>query len=178
MLRLLVGGLVGGLILFFWQFLSWNMLNVHGENLQYTPHQQEVLDCLSAHLEDGEYMIPAKPPEMSQAEFHEMGEQFIGKPWASINYHKSFAVDMPMNLARGFTADFLAAFLLCWVLLKIPHISYLNVVLCCLAVGMINYLTGPYISHVWFETSSIGSLVDNLVSWGVIGLFWGWWLRR
>ncbi len=176
--RLLVGGLVGGLILFIWQFLSWSMLNVHAENFKYSENEQAVIDCLSANLKSGEYFIPGNPPGASSEELTKIRKNAIGKPWAKINYREQYNVNMGLNMARGFVVDFLAALLLCWILLKIPNISFGDVVIGSLAVGLIGYFTGPYISHVWFESSSIGDLIDAVVSWGIVGIFLGWWLRR
>jgi len=176
--RLLIGGLVGGLILFIWQFLSWSMLNVHAKNFTYSPNEQAVIDCLSANLSDGEYFIPGNPPGATAEQMAANQENAIGKPWAKINYRSSFEMNMGMNMARGFVVDFLAALLLCWLLIKIPNLSFQDVLFGSLAVGIISYLTGPYINHVWFESSSIGDLIDAVVSWGLVGAFLGWWLRR
>lgn len=46
------------------------------------------------------------------------------------------------------------------------------------AIGIIGYLTIPYLYSIWFETNSLGHLVDALVSWGLVGAWLGWWLPR
>jgi len=178
MKKLIIGGLVGGLILFLWQFLSWSILNVHAANFGYTSNEKAVIDCLSANLKDGEYYIPGMPPGTSAEDHAKIQENAVGKPWARINYRSSFDVNMGMNMTRGFIVDFLAALFLCWILLKIPNVSFTDILLSSLGVGLIGYLTGPYINHIWFESSSIGDLIDAVVSWGITGAFLGWWLRR
>jgi len=45
-------------------------------------------------------------------------------------------------------------------------------------VGLIGYLTIPYLNSIWFETNSIGHLIDAFVSWGLVGIWLGWWLPR
>ena len=47
-----------------------------------------------------------------------------------------------------------------------------------LAVGFTGYLTIPYLNSVWFEASSIGSLIDTVAQWGLLGVWLGWWLNR
>jgi hypothetical protein len=47
-----------------------------------------------------------------------------------------------------------------------------------IAVGIIGYLTIPYLNTIWFETSSMGYLVDALVQWGLVGVWLGWYLPR
>jgi len=179
MTRLLVGGLVGGLILFFWQFLSWSMLNVHGENFTYTPNEKAIMECLNANLsEGGEYFIPGMPPGMSSEEHMQLQMEAAGKPWAKINYRKSFSDNMVPNMIKGFLANLLTALLVCWILMKIPNLSFLNIVTYATAMGLMGFLTIPLINSFWFETSCIGDLVDAVVPWALIGVFLGWWLRR
>ena len=40
--------LIGGTILFFWQFLSHAALNLHADAQQYTQVQSEILDAIAA----------------------------------------------------------------------------------------------------------------------------------
>ena len=62
MKKLIIGALVGGLILFFWQFLTFGPLNIHASANMHTANQDAILECLSANLsEDGTYFIPRLP---------------------------------------------------------------------------------------------------------------------
>ncbi|NCZ95460.1 MAG: hypothetical protein EBZ16_08065 [Flavobacteriia bacterium] len=55
--------LIGGTILFFWQFLSHAALNLHADAQQYTPVQSEILDAIAAAgLEPGQYMLGQPGP--------------------------------------------------------------------------------------------------------------------
>lgn len=178
MKKMLIGALVGGIILFIWQFLSWSMLNVHGANNQYTDKQDEILQVLSENLEDGMYFVPTVPKGTSQEEYREAMKEFDGKPWAQINYHSSFGNNMTMNMIRGFVIDFLSVFLLCWILLKFANLTFTNALLSSLAVGFIGYLTVNYLNSIWYEQSTLGDLVDVVVGWGLTGAWLGWYLRR
>lgn len=61
--KMIVGALVGGLLVFIWQFLSWTMLNMHGSQQKYTPNQDSILNFLSTQLtEDGTYFLPNAAP--------------------------------------------------------------------------------------------------------------------
>jgi hypothetical protein len=178
MKKMFIGALVGGLILFIWQFLSWSVLNVHGANAQYTEQQEEILGVLSEHLEDGSYFLPGVPKGTSQEEAQRAMEEFTGKPWAQINYHSSFGNNMILNLVRGFAVDFLAVLFLCWILLKFGNLTFSNALLSSLAVGFIGYLTVNYLNSIWYQQSTIGDLVDVVVGWGLTGSWLGWWMKR
>ncbi len=178
MKKQLIASLVGGLILFFWQFLSWSMLNVHAAEFQYSANQDRVLEALSQNLEEGHYFMPGVPPGSSPEAEQAAMENSMGKPWAMVSYHKSMDMSMGMNMFRGFMVDWLAAFLLVWLLLKFAQLDFRTCLFAALAVGAIGYLSISYLNSVWFESNSIGHLIDTVVQWGLVGVWLGWYLNR
>jgi len=174
----LIAALVGALIIFIWQFLSWSLLNVHGAETAYTPNQEKILEFLSQNMEDGEYFLPNAAPGASSQEEQTVMENAIGKPWAQISYHSKMEMSMPLNLIRGFLIDFVAAWLLVWMLLKFANLDFKTTLLATLAVGFIGYLAYPYLNSIWFERSTLGYLVDLVVQWGLLGSWLGWYLNK
>ncbi|WP_236973472.1 hypothetical protein [Membranihabitans maritimus] len=102
----------------------------------------------------------------------------IGQPWAVVQYHESLSSNMGINMFRGFVVDFLAVLLLCWILVKIPDISASQIIITSVSVGLIGFLTVTYLNSIWFETPTVGSLIDAIVQWGICGVWLSWWLRR
>ncbi|MBK8968542.1 MAG: hypothetical protein R3D58_11590 [Saprospiraceae bacterium] len=178
MKKQLIASLVGGLILFLWQFLSWSLLNVHASEFQYTANQDQIMENLAQHLEEGNYYLPGIPPGTPQEEHQAIMDGNIGKPWATISYHKSMEMNMGMNMLRALVADILAAFFLVWLLMKFAALDLKTAVLAALALGGASYITTSYLSSIWFESSSIGYLIDTVVQWGLVGVWLGWWLPR
>jgi hypothetical protein len=178
MKKLLIGALIGGILLFFWQFLSNVVLNIHRPMQSYTAKQAEVLKYLSDNLEPGFYSLPNIPDGAPMAENEKLMTESNGKPWAQVQLHKSLDTQMGGKLARSFITDILAVLLLCWVLLKISNINFMNIFLCCLAIGLLSYLTTFYSNSIWFETISMPDLVDAIVGWGLVGAWLGWWMSR
>lgn len=179
MKKQLLAALVGGLILFVWQFLSWGMMLVHADAFRYTPNQDSLLAALEQHLgEEGNYMLPNVAPETPPEDHQRLMEGYIGKPWATISYHKSMDMSMGMNMFRGFAIDLIAVFLLTWLLLKFAQLNFSTCLKASLAVGFIGYLTINYLNSIWFESGSIGHLIDAVVQWGLVGAWLGWWLNR
>lgn len=175
MKKMVIGTLVGGLILWFWQFLSWGLINIHGSQLQYTDQEQALLDCMAAtNLPEGQYFIPNRPPGVDQKEYQEVWkEKHQGKPWARIQYmHKSENTNA-MNMIRGIVIDLLAAFLFCYVLLGDPELTSGKVFSTALIIGVIAYLTIPYLNAIWFKSTSLPDLLDAIVPWALIGLVLG-----
>ncbi len=178
MKKLIIAALVGGLILFIWQFLSWAMLNLHAAEYQYTADQDEILELLSDKLEDGSYFLPTVPPESPSSASQEMMENNIGKPWAQIHYHSALTNNMGLNMARGLVANILAALILAWFLMKISNNDMKTTVLISIGVGIIGYLTIHYSEAIWFETGNMADLIDSVVQWALCGAWLGWWLNR
>ncbi len=174
MKKILISGLVGGVILLIWQTLSWTALDIHGEMQAYTPNQDAVMEFLGENLEEGFYYMPNVVPGSNENPM----EAFEGKPWAQVYYHNAYSADMGTNMARGFAVNFLAVLLLAWVLLKMDMPSFSTILTASIAVGFIGYLTVTYTNSIWFETKTMGDLVDTLVSWALVGLWLGWWLRK
>jgi hypothetical protein len=172
----LIGALVASIILFMWQFLSWALLNIHGSEMSYTPNQDAIMEVLSANLEEGQYYMPRLPDTASNEEQQAAMEAALGKPWAIVSYHASMSNDMGMNMLRGWVIDFVAAFLLCWLLLQMANLDFKTCLLASLAVGLIGYFTIDYLNSIWFDSNSLASLLDAVVQWGICGAWLGWWL--
>ncbi len=178
MKKTIFGVLVGALILFIWQFISWGAVNLHSDMQQHTPKQTEILKYLGDNLEEGFYMLPVSPPGTSSEDMQKQMEESNGKPWAQIYYHKAMDTSMGMNLIRGFVVDLLAVFLLVFILQKMGNASFQTIILSSLSVGLIGYLSVTYVNAIWFQTKTLADLLDAVASWGLIGLWLGYWLRR
>lgn len=172
----LIAALVAAVILFFWQFLSWAALDLHQAEIQYAPNQDAILQALGEHLEPGHYFLPQPPPGASAEEMKTFQTESVGKPWARVSYHAAMDADMSMNMLRGFVVDLLAAFLLIWILGKMQNLDLQTTVLSSLFVGLTGYLTIAYLNSAWFETPSLGYLIDSVIQWGLVGLWLGWFL--
>jgi len=178
-MKKIIGTLVGALILFIWQFLSYGPLNVHTKQMDYTPAQDELLAAIEkSGIPPGEYFLPRTPIDMPSAVAHKARAKTVGKPWAMIQYHSELKDQMVPNLIRGFVIDFLAVYILCWILLQFADLSVSRAIMTSVGAGLIGYFTINYLNHIWFETTSLPYLLDAIVPWTAIGAWLGWWLRR
>ncbi len=179
MKKQIIATVVAAIIIFIWQFLSWSVLQVHKAEFQHTEHQDAIMEALSQfNLKDGSYYMPNVAPGASMEEEQAFMEQQMGKPWAMLEYHNAMEANMGMNMFRGFVTDLVAAFLLIWLLMKMQNLTLSTTFLSSLAVGAIAYLTIPYLNSIWFETNTIGYVIDMVVQWGLVGLWLGWFLTR
>jgi hypothetical protein len=176
----LIGSLVGGILIFIWQTLSWAMLNLHHASQEYTPKQDSIMSYLNSQFSgDGDYLMPSYPAGTSREEMEKTMDQNKGKPWAQIQYHKALDVNMGSNIIRGLIVDIIMVALLCWILMKISVRKFSTIFIACLLTGIIVFINSPYTIHIWYPKADIMiHLADALVSWGLCGIWLGWWLSR
>ena len=182
MKKMIIGALVGGILLFCWQFLTWGLLNLHEAQQKYTPKQDSILTYLGTQFsEDGAFMMPLCAPGTPRDEMEKKMKAFEGKPWATVIYHKSMPGmnKMFMNMGRSLLVNIFVVWLLCWLIGKINAPSFGTVFLCTLGTGIIIFLYSPYTMHIWYGSFDLmAHLIDTFVAWGVVGLWLGWWLTR
>ena len=180
MRKILIGALVGGVILFICQSISWMVLDLHAKANQYTPQQTEIMDFLNKQLtEDGEYFLPNHPESATMEEAMAAMDASKGKPWMTISYHKSMDTNMTLNMVRGLIVNIVAVALLCWILIRINLPTFNIILIATLFTGLIVFLNAPYTQHIWYESFDIWAhFADAVVGWGVVGLWLGYWIRR
>jgi len=180
MKKLLIGAIVGGILIFLWQFLSWGVLNLHKSMQSYTPKQDSVMNYLNTQFsEDGFYFMPNHKPDATHEEMENCMKESEGKPWVQLYYHKTMNMSMTNNMVRGLVVDILTVALLCWILMRFGTQSFLALLFGSLFAGLIGFLNIAYTNHIWFQTSDLmAHFTDALLSWGLCGVWLGWWLRR
>lgn len=179
MKKWVIGSLVGAIIVFVWQFLSWSVLPVHDKTAKYTDKQDAVMAAITANITDeGMYMMPSAPTKKEQ---QDMMKSMEGKPWATVIYHKAMDTDMTMMMIRGFLVDLFLVISLIYVLTRggtpIARRAFSGAV----ALGLFAFIWTDYTGHIWFQLPwhmITGDLIDSLVAWGLCGIWIGWWLNR
>jgi hypothetical protein len=180
MKKMIVGALVGGLLIFIWQFLSWTILDLHRPAYQHTPKQDSILQYLSTQFStDGQYMLPSCPAGATHEQMETAMKAAEGKPRAIVDYHSVAKSDMTAGIVRGLVSTIVMVGLLCWILLLIPAPSFGTIFLATLFTGLIVFINAPYTMFIWFETPGImAHLKDAIASWGLCGIWLGWYFRK
>ncbi len=182
MKKWLIGSLVGALLVFVWQFLSWTVLHFHYSESKYTPTQDSILRNLSSNLkEGGVYMMPTVPPGSSMETEQEVRKKANGNPMAMVTYVTSFDNSMTMPMIRGYLINLFLVFSFIYIISRGSMPSGMRIFAAAIALGFFSWLWGPYMSHNWMQLpleATHGNLIDDLVAWGLVGIWLGWWLNR
>ena len=180
MKKQLIASLVGGIIIFFWQFLSNAALDLHRPAQQYTSKQDSILSFLQTQLEPGRYFLPTTPVGASSEEQQALMNKMDGKAWAIIDYQSSWSnADMTMNMIRGLLTDILIVFLFIWIITRNGTPSFGNIFLASVLTGFIAFLNFPYAYFIWYKSPGVWSdFMDGIVAWAGVGVWLGWYLNR
>jgi hypothetical protein len=180
MKKWIIGALVGGILTFAWQTISWTMLDLHRNAQQYTPKQDSILQFLGTQFtESGDYFLPNLPAGASAEENEKLMAASTGKPWAKISYHTSWEANMTANIIRGLLVNIMMVAFMVWILSKMNAPSFSTILISCLFAGLIGFINFPYASYIWYQGGGIrADLMDALVQWGLAGIWLGWWLNR
>lgn len=171
MKKTLLFALLGGIILFAWQFLSWAMPNFHQKAQQYTPLQDEVLKALEdSGLEEGMYVLGQPDPGLSKEAYTEAMKNYEGKPWAVLNYLDKNDSSMAMNMIRGFIMMMLVSLLFFWMVRQQKDPTLMKRIFLGLGVGLIGFMFIPYAYFIWFKAPDIWAyLLDGIAPWVILG---------
>ena len=163
--------LLGAVIIFLWQFISFALVNLHQSSMEYTTAQEEILQALEASgLQEGMYFLGQPDPSLSPDERDIESKKFAGKPFAIINYQKSMSMDMVMPMIRGFLVAFVISWLLFWIFLQQKDPSLKNRMILALSVGLIGFFFTPYTNFIWFKNPDIFAyFADGIVPWIFLG---------
>jgi hypothetical protein len=176
MKKLLIGAIVGGILLFLWQFLSWTVLNLHGNAYQYTDKQDAIMSFLSTQLDkEGQYHLPGLPADASREQHEALMKSMEGKPWALIQYHQSWKMSMGSNMIRGLIVDMLIVGFFCALISRMNSLNFIAIVISALFVGMIVFFNVPYTNHIWYQGFDLMAyFYDSIIGWFLVGIWLGW----
>jgi hypothetical protein len=176
----LIASLVGGLIIFLWQFLSFAAVNLHEPAQGRTEKQEVIMNFLNSQgLSEGGYYMPMPAKGSSRDEWEANMKANEGKPWALLQYHSKLENTMGMNMVRGYLTDVVIVFLFCWLIGQMRNRSFRNILIAALITGGIVFLNSAYTGSIWYQFFDVWAhLADAVVSWGLVGVWLGWWMNR
>ena len=166
--RILLAGVLGGVALFVWGFVSHVLLGLGDAGIQPLPQAQMVQQSLSAVKEAGFYFFPSgeKPGTLRPEQ--------EGGPYAIVIYHPNGAsAAMGGHLTKEFILDVFVALLAGCLLAYAPGLSFGGRVGMVFVAGVIAGTFNHIQSWNWYgfpEKYTIASIADNLIGFLIIGL--------
>ena len=178
---LMLGGLLGGLVLFVWGAISYMALPWHRMALEKFTDEAVVAQTLTANASvSGMYILPnphKHEPGLTDAQRQAAEDDGMKRmmqgPFMFASVSLGGTHDMGQALLLNVLSDILAAALVAWLLLQTANLSYWCrvgfVVVVALTTGVVAHV--PY--WIWWRFSTSFTLVefaDLLIGWFLAGL--------
>ncbi len=178
MKKIIIGGLVGGIILFVWSFLAWVVLPLHTPSMHKIPNEDAVMSMLKQSLPDkAVYLFPHGPgmtPDQSAQ--NAWAEKMKQGPTGMIIFNPNGTDPMmPGQMLVGFVLDLLSALLVAWLLTRSTALgsSFAGRVAFCGMFGIFAMLFDYLMMWNWMGYPgdfTVGLILDGIIAWLLAGL--------
>ncbi|MEP7234079.1 MAG: hypothetical protein ABI778_02170 [Ignavibacteriota bacterium] len=180
MLRTLLAGFLGAIVLMIWGFLSWAVLPFHGSTTQTLPNEDAVTATLkSGNVESGTYRIPGMGKDAASKKV-EM-EKMTAGPIAWIHYQREGYGEMDvMYMIKGFLVCLFSCILAASLLGKLSWSlasKYGARVGFVILLGLFLAVAGHLNDWAWlgYSTSfSLNMIADDIIGWSLAGCVIAW----
>jgi hypothetical protein len=184
MKKILIASVVGAVILFAWQALSWMVTPFHLHTFRHTPAQDSIIAVLNnSGLTTGVYQLPSVDNTNVSgfdADYHKKSEELmnasVGHPAATIFYVGSVHAMHAAPMLKGFLYDLIALFCAC-MLLSLAYQSDASFFMrwwMVMLIAIIYVMQGPMMGHNWMWQPwhyTKGFIWDAFIGWGLAGLW-------
>ncbi len=176
MKRILVPGIVGGIVMFIWGAVSHMALPIGEMGIQSLPNEEPVVAAMKQSIPAaGLYMFPgmASHNEMSKEEQAAWEAKYKAGPTGLLVYHPGGEQAMPpMMLVKELLSNIACALIVAMVLSKVGG-TYGSRVVTVALLGLFAWLSVSASQWIWYRfpaAFSIGELIGQVVGWGLAGL--------
>lgn len=186
-MRVLLAGLIGGIVLFLWGAVAHMALPIGEMGMKVASNQEAALAALEASATPGAgvYMLPGmSPEEWSNEEARKaFADRAKAAPYAFVIYQPGgnpVNVSMGPSLVKQFVGDTLVALLVAWLMSLAPF-AFGRRVLIGTVVGIASWLaiSVPYWNWYMFPTDfTLGTLLDVGLGLLIASVPMAWWLGR
>ncbi len=183
MKNIIIGGVVGGIILFFWGWMAWAVLPLHKASLRPIENEERVVEVLSTNLGvRGVYIYPGMPVEgdVSAEEQHSAREEWTKKfqhgPIGMIIYDPRGSDPlMASQMMSGFVIDLVSALLAVWLLSRSTAFSasFISRVAYCGVLGILISVFSHLSNWNWLgfpPDYTTAMFTDTVIGWLLAGL--------
>ena len=185
-MRILMAGLIGGLVMFMWGAVSHMLLPIGEMGMKVPTEQASTIAALAPGTQGaGVYMYPspAKEDWNDAAKMKAFAESAKGQPYAFVVYQPGgnpVNQSMTPSLVKQWGSDTLGAIIVAWVL-ALGAFGLGKRVLIAGALGLFAWvaISVPFWNWYMFPTDfTIGTLLEQVIGWLLSGSAIAWWLGR
>jgi hypothetical protein len=177
MKKILLAGVVGGLLMFIWSAVAWMAIPLHTDTISTIANEDSVITAMKTGMDrKSVYMFPARPKSGDQSVIDAWKKKFNQGPIGMVVYSPTGASDVMLGeMGIGLLDSILTAMLAAWLLSRSTAAKsgfFARVTFCgtlglfiCLAVHVANWNWMMY--PVNYTT---GWIADTLIGWVIGGI--------
>jgi hypothetical protein len=175
--RILIAGIVGGIVMFCWGAVSHTALPLGDMGLKSIPNEPVVMSALTqSFTEPGFYMFPSGPDNPTAEQEAEWTVRYKAGPIGVIAYEPKGREPMgPMQLLSELAFNVLSVMLAAFVVARTAS-SYVVRVVCFMLFGVIGWTsisTSHWTWHAFPTDFVVGELVIEAAGWLLAGVVAG-----
>lgn len=185
-MRILIAALLGGLLVFFWGFVSHTLLPLGESGMEQPVDEDVVLAALKQGLpaKEGLYFVPTIDHDAydDPAKVAAYSAKALAHPNAVVFYQPVGRDGMAMGPMLGveLATNVVSAGVLAWILALLPA-GFGRRVSVAVAAGVFGWLIISVPQWNWYRfplDMTLAGLVTAVVGWGLAGAVMAWWLGR
>jgi len=181
MKKILLAGVVGGLLMFIWSAAAWMALPLHTSTIKAMANEDSVVAAMKTGMDKKTvYMFPARPTAGGDAAMDAWKKKFSQGPVGMVIYSPAggdTTIEMVAEMGIGLVDDILVAMLAAWLLSRstAARAGYFARVMFCGLIGVIICLFIHVANWNWMMYPvdyTTGWIADTLAAWvaGGIGI--------
>ena len=184
MKNILIGGCIGGIILFFWGWMAWTVLPLHLASLRPIENEDRVTEVLTTNLGvHGVYSFPSMPQndrdlsaEEQQSATEEWTKKYQHGPVGMIIFDpRGSDPYMASQMLTGFAINLLSAMLAVWLLTRSTafNSSFPARVAYCGVLGILISMVAHLQNWNWLSFPldyTTAMIADTVIGWILAGI--------
>jgi hypothetical protein len=184
-MRILIAGLLGGIVLFAWGFFAHTILPIGEMGMQQPVNEDVVLESVKSGLPvAGIYMLPSLEPEKwgDETAMKAWAEKAKANPYAYVVIAPSAADPAAMGpqLTKQFIGNFLGSVIVAWLLAATAW-GFGARVIGAAGMGVFAWIAAVVPMWTWYRFPTdfmVAGLIEQGVGWLLGGVVIAWWLGR
>jgi len=185
MKKVLLGGLVGGILMFIWSAVAWMVLPIHTANIRTMANEDSVVAAMKTGMDrNSVYMFPAKPVSGDQAALDVWKKKYSEGPVGMVVFTRTGTPDsmLAQMMGVGLLDMILTAMLAAWLLSRSTAVNsgYFSRVMFCGTLGLFICLAVHIANWNWMMYPvdyTTGWIADSLIGWVIGGIGIGWFVK-
>jgi hypothetical protein len=177
MKKLLLAGVVGGLLMFVWSAVAWMALPLHTSTILSMAKEDSVIAVMKIGMDrKSVYMFPARPASGDQAALDLWKRKFAQGPVGMVVYNPAGGSDLMLGeMGIGLLDSMLTALLAAWLLSRstAAKSGYFTRVMFCGTLGLFICLAVHVMNWNWLMypvNYTTGWIADSLIAWVIGGI--------